>query len=164
MLGRDLMSWQTPFSALHTLRREMDELFSRASGDWGRAGAQWAPMSAGYAPQVESYTEGTTLHIKVDLPGIDPKDVEVTVEGNQLTLKGERKAAHEAQEGAYREVRYGSFVRTFLIPAGVKAEDVQATYRHGVLELAIPLPASMLPKKVQVEIEGQGAERKQIAA
>jgi hypothetical protein len=98
----------------------------------------------------------TPLYIKADLPGIDPRDVEITVEGTQLTLKGERKAEHEGHESNYfhREVRYGGFVRTFTIPEGVKAEDVQATYRNGVLELSVPLPGAMLPKKVNIAVEG----------
>ncbi len=117
MLGRELTTWQHPFGLLSSFRRDVDELFNRFFGDGERAGTQWAPL--GYSPQVESYTEGNTLHIKADLPGIDPNAVEITVEGNQLTLKGERKMEHEAKEGAYREVRYGSFVRTFPLPAGV---------------------------------------------
>jgi HSP20 family protein len=166
MLGRELTPWQSPFNLLSSFRREMDDLFTRIFGDWERAGTPWAPMSASYVPQVESCMRDNTLYIKADLPGIDPKDVEVTVEGNQLTLKGERKAEHEGHEGGYfhREVRYGSFARTFTIPDGVKAEDVQATYRNGVLELSIALPAEMLPKKVNIEVESQAEGRKQIAA
>jgi HSP20 family protein len=122
MLGRELITWQNPFSLLDPFRRDMDELFHRVFGDWERAGTPWAPM--GYVPQVESYTEGNTLHLKADLPGIDPQAVEITVEGTQLTLKGERKAEQEAKDGAYREVRYGSFVRTFPLPEGVKADEI----------------------------------------
>jgi HSP20 family protein len=97
---------------------------------------------------------------------IDPKEVELTVEGNQLTLKGERKAEHEAKEGEYtrREVRYGRFVRTFTLPKGVKAEDVQASYRNGVLEVSIPLPAESLPKKVLIASGEQAEEHKPIDA
>jgi HSP20 family protein len=164
MLGRALMSWQSPFSQLSTFRREMDDLFTRVFGDWERAGTPWAPLSTSYTPQIESCVRENTLYIKADLPGIDPNDVEVTVEGTQLTLTGERKAEHEGHESNYfhREVRYGGFVRTFTIPEGVKAEDVQASYRHGVLELSVPLPEAMLPKKVNIAVEGPATEQKQI--
>jgi HSP20 family protein len=64
--------------------------------------------------------------------------------------------------GAYREVRYGSFVRTFPLPEGVQADEIQARYHNGVLDIAIPLPVSMQGKKVPVEIGGE--ERKQSAA
>ena len=105
-----------------------------------------------------------TLWVKADLPGIDPKDIEVTVEGNRLTPRGQRKAEHEGSEEGYlhREVQYGSVVRSFTIPEGVKAEDIQAKYHNGVLELSILLPAQMLPKKVSIEIEGQPNKQKQL--
>jgi HSP20 family protein len=61
-------------------------------------------------------------------------------------------------------VRYGSFARSFTLPEGVKAEDVKATYRHGVLELAIPLPESMVPRKVSIQAEGPTDGQKQIGA
>jgi HSP20 family protein len=88
----------------------------------------------------------------------------VMVEGNRLTLRGQRKAEHEGtQEGyVHREVQYGSFVRSFTIPEGVKAEDIQAKYHNGVLELSIPLPAEVLPKKVNIAIEGQANGQKQL--
>ena len=86
------------------------------------------------------------------------------VEGNRLTLRGERKAEHEGSEKGYghREVQYGSFIRSFTIPEGVKAEDIQAKYHNGVLELAMPLPAEVLPKKVTIAIEGQANQQKQL--
>jgi HSP20 family protein len=163
MLSRELISWQSPFTRLSSVRREMDDFFTQVFGNWERAGTQWAPwMSGGYVPQMESYVRDNTLYLKADLPGIEPKEVELTVEGHQLTLKGERKAEHEAKEGEYthREVRYGSFVRTFTLPEGVKAEDVQATYRNGVLEVSIPLPAERPPKKVLIASGEQAEEHK----
>jgi HSP20 family protein len=88
----------------------------------------------------------------------------VTVEGNRLTLRGERKAEHEgAEEGYFHcERHYGSFVRSFTIPEGVKAEDIHAKYHNGVLELSVPLPASVLPKKVNIAIEGQANQQKHL--
>jgi HSP20 family protein len=161
---RELTTW-TPFHSLSSFRRDMDELFTRFFGDWERAGTPWASMSQGYAPRIESYVDGNTLRIKADLPGVDPQDVELTVEGTQLTLRGERKAHQERQDSPYlqQEVQYGTFARVFMLPQGVKAEDVHATYRNGVLEVSVPLPASLVSKKVPVQIEG-GEEHKRIAA
>ena len=115
-------------------------------------------------PRIESAVRDNTLCVKADLPGIDPKDVEVEVEGNRLTLRGQRKAEHEGSEAGYvhREVQYGSFIRSFTIPDGVKAEDIHAKYQNGVLELSIPLPAEMQPKKVNIAIEGQPKGQKQL--
>lgn len=164
MLGRELTPWQTPLRALNEMQREMNQLFSRFFGDGEQVGNRWQSPIESYVPQTESWVRDNTLHVKADLPGIDPKDVEVTVEGNRLTLRGQRKAEHEGSEEGYFhcERQYGSFARSFTIPAGVKAEDIQAKYRNGVLELSVPLPAEMLPKKVNIAIEGQTKGQKQL--
>lgn len=164
MLGRELTPWQTPLRALNEMQREMNQLFSRFFGDGEQVGNRWQSQSESYVPQIESSVRDNTLHVKADLPGIDPKDVEVMVEGNRLTLRGQRKAEHEGSEEGYFhcERQYGSFARSFTIPAGVKAEDIQAKYHNGVLELSVPLPAEMLPKKVNIAIEGQTKGQKQL--
>jgi len=79
------------------------------------------------------------------------------VEDNQLTLKGERKAEQEQQNGnrLAQEVQYGAFARTFTLPEGVMAEELQARYHNGVLEMTVPLPAAKLPKKVPVQIKSE---------
>ena len=166
MLGRELTPWQTPLRAITEMQREMNHMFSRFFGEGEQVGQQWLSPSERFVPRIESAVRENMLYVKADLPGIDPKDVELTVEGSQLTLRGERKAEHEGNEGGYvhREVQYGSFVRSFTIPEGVKAEDIQATYHNGVLELSIPLPASMQPKKVNIAIEGQASGQKQLGS
>src|SRR3954453_17234733 len=127
--GRELTSWQTPFSHLQAMQRDMNALFSRFFGEGEQNGEAWQSYTGGYAPQIESWEQDNTLHIKADPPGMEPQGVEITVEGHRLTLRGERKAEQEKHEGQYfhQEVRYGSFVRTFTIPSGMKAEDVQAS-------------------------------------
>ena len=164
MLGRELTPWQTPLRALNEMQREMNQLFSRFFGEGEQVGNSWQSQVESYVPRIESSVRDNMLWVKADLPGIDPKDVEVTVEGNRLTLRGQRKAEHEGSEEGYvhREVQYGSFVRSFTIPEGVKAEDIQAKYHNGVLELSVPLPAELLPKKVNIAIEGQTKEQKQL--
>ena len=164
MLGRELTPWQTPLRAINEMQREMNQLFSRFFGEGEQEGNRWVSPSESYVPRIESAVRENTLWVKADLPGIDPKDVEVMVEGNRLTLRGQRKAEHEGTEEGYvhREVQYGSFMRSFTIPEGVKAEDIQAKYHNGVLELSIPLPAEVLPKKVNIAIEGQANGQKQL--
>jgi len=164
MLGRELTPWQTPLRALTEMQQEMNQLFSRFFGEGEQAGNRWVSPSESYVPRIESVVRDNTLCVKADLPGIDPKDVEVEVEGSRLTLRGQRKAEHEGSEKGYvhREVQYGSFIRSFTIPDGVKAEDIHAKYHNGVLELSIPLPASVLPKKVNIAIEGQAKGQKQL--
>ena len=150
-----LSTWQIPFRRFNT-PREMDEFFSLVLGNWEQARMPDRSVPSGYIPQSESYLDETAFHIKADLPGIDPHDIELTVNDNQLTLKGERKVAQEQPNGnrLQREVRYGAFARTFTLPEGVKAEEVHARYHNGVLEITMPLPTAKLPKKVPVQIEG----------
>jgi HSP20 family protein len=164
MVGRELTPWQTPFRALDEMQREMNHLFSRFFGEGEQGGSRWQSSLESYVPAVESWVRDNTLYVKADLPGIDPEDVEVTVEGNRLTLRGHRKAESEGAENGYghREVQYGTFIRSFTIPEGVKAEDIQARYHNGVLELSIPLPESVQPKKVNIAIEGQANPQKQL--
>ena len=151
-----LATWQIPFRSLNT-SRDIDELFSLFLGDWDRAGLPGRLVPPGYIPQSETYLDETAFRIKADLPGIDPHEVELTVKDNQLTLTGERKAGQEQPNGNHlqREVRYGAFARTFTLPEGVRAEEVQARYHNGVLEITVPLPAAKLPRKVPVQIEGE---------
>jgi HSP20 family protein len=101
--------------------------------------------------------DGNTIYINADLPGVEPAAVELTVKDNQLTLTGERKAALEQHNGnrCQQEVRYGPFARTFTLPDGVTAEELQARYRNGVLEITASLPAAQLSTKVSVQIAGE---------
>ena len=132
-------------------------MFSHFLGGWehGRIPRPAAP--AGYVPQIASYVDGDSLCIRADLPGVDPTEVELLVEDNQLTLKGERKAEQEQQNGnrLSQEVQYGAFARTFTLPAGVTAEGLHARYHNGVLEITVPLPAAKLAKKVPVQIKSE---------
>ena len=164
--GRELTPWHTPLRHLNAMQRDMNALFSRFFGEGEQAGDSWKSDTAGYVPQIESWVQENALHIKADLPGINPKDIEVTVEGNRLTLRGERKTEQEEQKDRYfhREVRYGSFERTFTVPDGIKAEEVQANYQNGVLELTVPLPASVLPKKVSIAVENHTSNQPAIEA
>jgi HSP20 family protein len=145
-----------PFRILNT-SRELDEMFSLFVSGWERSEKPRPLMPMQYVPQIASYVDGTHLCIRADLPGVDPKEVELTVKDNQLTLKGERKAEQKQQNGnrLSQEVHYGAFARTFTLPEGVAAEELQAHYHNGVLEVTIPLPAAKLTKKIPVQIKGE---------
>jgi HSP20 family protein len=146
--------WSIPLRNLNT-SRDIDELFSLFLGDWDQAGAPGRSVPTGYVPQSDSYLDGNTFRIRTDLPGIDPQDVELTVKDNQLTLSGERKIAHENGNRRQQEVRYGAFARTFTLPEGVRAEEVNARYHNGVLEITMPVPGAQMSKKVPVQIAGE---------
>ncbi len=126
-----LSTWHIPFRNLNT-SRDIDEFFSSLLSDWQQAGMPDRSVPSGYIPQSETYLDETAFRIKADLPGEQPN-------GNRLQ----------------QEVRYGAFARTFTLPEGVTAEEVQARYHNGVLEITVPLPAAKLPRKVPVRIAGE---------
>ena len=109
-------------------------------------------------PAVECFTKDKQLIMKVELPGVDPKQVEVMVTGNRLAIKGEKREERKIEEGEYffREIARGRFERTFELPEGVKKEQVNATYQNGVLEVTVPAPALETARKVPVEIQEAG--------
>jgi HSP20 family protein len=149
----ELILWK-PFEGFLPLHREVDDLFSHFFGDW-----EWSlpkgTWSGGWFPPVESYLEGDKLIAKVDLPGVDPKDVEISVADNQLTIKGERKTAREHNGNKnnylYREVRYGRFERKLPLLKGVSADNVSARYHDGVLEISMPTPKNMAARRIPIE-------------
>jgi len=90
----------------------------------------------------------------------DPKDIDISIVGNTLTIKGERKVAKEAKKEDYlfSEVRYGSFERVLTLPEGVRADNIHASYKNGILEVTMPAAKAALPKKVAIEVEGTKEE------
>jgi len=116
---------------------------------------------------VETYAKDGNVHVRVALSGVDPKDVEVTVADDYLTIRGERKAKTEDREGGryVREFAYGSFERTLALPEGIDAGLVKATFANGMLDLTIPAPVAVVPKKVEIQVDnGAAGEAKSIKA
>lgn len=152
-----LATWHIPFRRPEILRNDFHEFFIPLLGNWELAETPERAKHTDYVPPIASYLDGNTVRINVDLPGVDPAEVELMVKENQLTLTGERKAAPEQQNGNRfrQEIQYGPFARTFTLPDGVTAEELRARFRNGVLEVIAPLPAAKLPKKVAVQIAGE---------
>lgn len=147
---RALAPWR-PFRELSTLHDEIDSLFSRMFGDEER----WMlprTFETGMLPAVESFVRDHELVVRADLPGIDPKHVELSVEGNRLTIKGERKMVHDEADRTYREVAYGRFERTITLPSGVDADSIKAAYHEGVLEVTMKAPKELAAKKVPITV------------
>ena len=137
---------------LDTLHREMDQMFNRFFGRHER----WIPSfwtSEEHWPPIDFLRKDDTLVVRAELPGIDPKDVDIAVTGNQLRIRGERKAEKTVDEEDYfmHEIGCGTFERTVNLPEGVDTERVHASYRNGVLE--VTMPGKDLPEAKKVEIE-----------
>ncbi len=153
-MAKELTTW-SPLRELDNFRRGFDEMFDQFTKDW--FSGDWMRTRG---PAIESWIEDGNLVVRADLPGVDPKDVEVTVVGETLTLKGKREHKEEKSERDYfhREVSYGSFERSISLPKGVKAEEIKATYRNGVIELTMPIPKELSARKVPVTVESDAKQ------
>lgn len=141
-----------PRSVLRDLggvHHEINTLFEGAFGNRAvEAAADWAP-------RVETFLKDDALHVRADLPGVDPKAVDISVDDDVLVVSGERKTEHE--EPAYREVTYGRFERRIRVPDGVNPESITARYTNGVLEITVPISKPVSRKvTVQVTDKAQG--------
>jgi HSP20 family protein len=160
---------RSPFGSMFQIHRELDDLVSRFLGrDVTPTPYQGEtePEPVTWWPAVESYSQDGNLHVRVALPGVDPKDVEVTVADDCLTVRGERKAKTGEKNGGrfVREFAYGAFERTFSLPEGIDPSKVQAKYTNGMLELTMPAPVAVVPKKVEIQIEDGTGRPKAIKA
>ena len=153
-----LEKWN-PSRDLERLRHEFDDLLERLGSERGGLFKEWQSTSLG--PAMESYVDGDKFTVRVELPGVDPKDVDVKVASGVLTVRGSREEKHETKKRDFfrREFRYGSFERAISLPEGMKAEDLKATYHDGVLELTAPMPKEALPKEVKVQIQSGEAKK-----
>ena len=145
------------FQDLFDFRRDFDQIFNQVlslPGEQWSAGQQQAGV-ASFMPAIETSVDKDrkNYRIQVSLPGVDPKEVNIHVQGNTITLSGERKSTRENKEGDYlqREIVYGSFQRTIELPDGVDADKINAEYRNGMLEITAPISASAQPRKIEIK-------------
>jgi HSP20 family protein len=137
-----------PWIGVRQLQNDINRLFSTwSSNDSSGATADWVP-------NVDINEFDDRFQLFVDVPGVDPKDVELTLESGVLTITGERylQAAKEGEKVIRRRNERGSgrFYRRFILPDTVDAEKVKATDRHGVLEISIPKQAKAMPRRIEV--------------
>ena len=135
---------RNPLAGGTQLRREMGELFDSMA---------WPFQNAGRAfPALNIWEEGDALFAEAELPGMGMDDVEVLVVGNELTIKGTRKAVEGKSQGVHRQERgTGAFSRSVTLPFEVDAEKVEATLKDGVLRMTLPKAASARPRKIEVK-------------
>lgn len=151
---KELTPWK-PMRELETLERRMSDMFDRFHERFFGGAPERSVWGEAWAPAIESHVEKGNLVVKADLPGIDPKEVSISVTGNQLRIEGERKQEEKKEEKDYfyQEVSYGKFVRTVPLPEGVDTEKIKANYKNGVLEISMPAPKQLESKKIQIEVK-----------
>jgi HSP20 family protein len=136
-----------PTSLLQQFNNEINRMFTRDAGAFpALTGGQWAP-----AVDIRE-TEDAYL-IEAEVPGIDPKDIEVTLDKGVLTLKGERHHDAEKEDGSARYVErsYGNFVRRFSLPDTADEDNIEAKAEHGVLKLKLAKKAESTPRRIEVQ-------------
>ena len=150
-------SW-SPLTFLNNFRTEMDRLFD----DFGFGGTRAFPSAGRFAgssfdwsPQTEVFERDNKLTVRADLPGLTKDDIDVDIDDNHITIRGERKDEHEeTKEGLYRSERsYGSFFRSIPVPEGANADEAKASFDNGVLEITMPLPEKQESTARKLEIE-----------
>ena len=142
-----------PFKEMVSLQDRMNRLFEEA---WGRSHRPDEDFITGtWAPAVDVRETKESLEISVELPGMDPKDVAITVENNILTLRGSREFEKADEGETYHRVEraYGAFERSFTLPRSVNAEKINAKFKQGVLHLSLPKREETKPRSVKITVD-----------
>ena len=136
-----------PWGMLNQLRKEMDRAFELSGGENGSV------VTSDWTPAVDVKESDNAFTIIADIPGVDPKDIDVHMENGMLTIKGERESEKKEEKEGYKRVErsYGSFYRRFTMPDTANAEKISAKSRNGVLEITIPKNEKVQPRKISVQ-------------
>ena len=145
-----LLPWR-PFRELERMARRWQSPFPRLFEDFEEN------YDEEFTPAVESYVKNGNLVVRADVPGLELKDLDVSIIGNVLCVKGERKSEQEVKKEDYlrREVSYGAFERRMTLPEGAAADKVKASFKNGVIEITVPLAKETVAKKVPIEAEAE---------
>ena len=134
------------------MARRFEDIFGRpfAPAAWRRL-----PQEVGWAPPIEMFEKEDQFVVRAELPGMKKEEIDISMVGDTLTIKGERKAETEVKEEDYYccERRYGSFMRSITVPTAVDAKNIKATYENGVLEISLPKAPEVKPKKVEISVK-----------
>lgn len=146
----EIIPWK-PFGEVSSLRKEMDNLWNNFLGETAFPGS----FSKDWLPSVDVSETDDQLVIKAELPGLDAKDVNVSISGDVLTVKGEKKKEEEKEDEHFHssERYYGSFQRSFRLPANIKTDEVDATYDKGILQLRLRKTAESKKKEIEIKVK-----------
>ena len=152
-----LVRWD-PFRDLTALQTEVNRLFSRAGGGDVSERQSWTPA-------VDVVETDDAIVLKAELAGMDPKDINIEVQDNVLTVSGERRFEEEVKEDKFYRIerRYGSFSRSLALPPTADESKVEAKYENGLLQITVPKAEIAKPKKITVTVGG-GQEPKTVEA
>ena len=148
-----LTRWE-PFREFSTLQDRINRVFRDS---YSAADRDDSLTTSSFAPAVDVYEDEHQVTLKIEVPGIDEKDIDVRVENHTLTVHGERKIEKEEKEENFRRVerQYGSFTRSFTLPSSVDPQQVSADYNQGVLKIKLAKKAEAKPKQIKVNVGGE---------
>jgi len=148
----DMVHWE-PSGGLTSLRQAMDRLFEDAFIHPSRL----LPEIMSQEPALDVYQTDKDVVIKASLPGVKPEEVEVSITGDMLTIKGEHKEESEEKKANYfrKELRYGNFQRSIDLPFPVKSDKAEASYENGVLTITLPKVEEVKPKQIKIKTKAK---------
>jgi HSP20 family protein len=152
----NLTRWY-PLHELANLQERMNRLLTQPV-QFGRLGNEESLTQGSFVPPVDVYEDEHSIQLKMEVPGIEEKDIDIRLENNLMTVKGERQFSKETKEENFHRIerRYGSFSRSFTLPNTVNPEDVKVEYDKGVLTIRLGKRAEAKPKQIKVTV-GEGA-------
>jgi len=148
-----LTRWE-PFREFSTMQDRINRMNRLFRESYNTEGPEEALTTTSFAPPVDIYEDEHTITLKMEVPGIDEKDIDVRIENNTLTVHGERKFEKEEKEENFRRVerQYGSFTRSFTLPSSIDTGQVSAHYDRGVLKINLAKKAEAKPKQIKVNV------------
>ena len=154
-----VLRWD-PFQDLLSLQDEMNRVFDRAAGRTTDTGGQAMRV---WAPALDISERKDAYLVTIEVPGVNPDDIDVTLENNLLTIQGERRQAQDSSDERFHRIEraYGVFRRSVSLPTTVQADTIQASYADGVLQLLVPKAEEARPRKIAVTA---GEQRQAVTA
>ncbi len=143
MAKAEIAAWR-PFREMERWARSFPHLFE-----------EWPRLERENIPAMESFLKNGNMVVRVDTPGVDPKDIDISVAGNVLRIRGERKEEKEVKSEDYirHEASYGSFERSMTLPEGANTDKIAANFKNGVVEVTVPVAKAVEGKKIPLQVE-----------
>jgi len=150
---RTINRWEQPFRGATTLQEQINRVFGDVVGRTSEE-SNLTP----WAPEVDIYETENELVVKADLPDVNPQDLDIRVENNILTIRGERKFDNKVNEDNYLRIEraYGPFTRSFSLPNTINTEAIKADYHNGVLSIRMPKREESRPKQIRIGVGSSG--------
>src|ERR1700676_4302105 len=160
-----LTRWE-PFREYSTMQNPINHMNRLFRESYSPEAPEEALTTTNFAPPVDIYEDEHNITLKIDVPGIDEKDIDVRIEGNTLTVHGERKIEKEEKEENFRRIerQYGSFTRSFTLPSSVDPGQVSANYEKGLLKIKLAKKAEAKPKQIKVMLAARRPSKPRLPA